>query len=52
MAILIIFNEEINDIIKIIKCLEGTSSLIKDASETIRNEVKEQKGGFSSTICY
>ena len=52
MTILIILNEEINDIIEIIKCLEGSSLLIKDASETIRTEVKEQKGGFSSTMCY
>ena len=35
-----------NDIIQIIKFLEGAGSLIKGASETIKNESKEQKGVF------
>ena len=35
-----------NDIIKIIKSLEESDLLIKDVSETIQNEAKEQKGGF------
>ena len=43
---LIIQNEEINDIMKIVKSLEGSGLLIKDDSETIKNEAKEQKGGF------
>ena len=46
MTTLIISNEEINDIIKIVKSLEESSLLIKGVSETIKNEVKEQKGGF------
>ena len=31
---------------KIIKSLKGSSLLIKDASETIKNEAKEEKGRF------
>ena len=45
-TILIISNEEMNDIMKIIKCLEESGLLIKGFSETIKNEAKEQKGGF------
>ena len=40
---LIISNEEINDILKI---LEETGLLIKSAIETIKNETKEQIGWF------
>ena len=43
---LIISNEEMNDITKIVKSLEESGLLIKDESETIKNEAKEQKGGF------
>ena len=43
---LIISNEKMNDIMKIIKFLEESGLLIKGASQTIKNEVKEQKGGF------
>ena len=35
-----------NDIMKIIKSLEESGLLIKGVSETIKNKVKEQKGGF------
>ena len=45
-AKLILFNEETNDITKIIKSLKKSALLIKGVSETIKNEVKEQKGGF------
>ena len=45
-AILIILNKEINYIMKIVKSLEESGLLIKDVSETIKNEGKEQKGGF------
>ena len=31
---------------KIVKSLEDTGLLIRDVSETIQNEAKEQKGGF------
>ena len=43
---LIIFNEEMNDVVKMIKSLEETGLLIKGVSETIENEVKQQKRGF------
>ena len=47
---LIISNEEINDIMKIIKSLEESGLLIKGFSKTIKNEVKEQKGGFQGML--
>ena len=34
------------DIIKITKSLEESGPLIKGISETIKNEAKEQNGGF------
>ena len=34
------------DIMKIVKSLEESELLIKDVSETIKNEAKEQKRGF------
>ena len=43
---LIISNEEINDIMKIVTSLEESELLIKCVSETIKNEAKEQKRGF------
>ena len=47
---LIISNEEMKDIMKIIKSLEDSGLLIKGVSETIQNEAKEQKGGFLSML--
>ena len=47
---LIISNEEMNDIVKIIKSLEEFGLLIKSVSDTIKNEAKEQKGGFLSML--
>ena len=46
MVTLIISNQEVKDIIKIVKPLEESGLLIKDVSETIENEAKEQKGQF------
>ena len=46
---LIISNDEIVDIIKIIKFLED-SGLLNGVTETVQNEVKEQKGGFLSML--
>ena len=46
VKILIILNEEMNDIMKINKSLEESVLLIKGVSKTIKNEKKEQKGGF------
>ena len=39
-------NEEMNDSMKIVKSLEEFGLFIKDVSQTIKNEAKEQKGGF------
>ena len=50
MTILKISNDEIEDIIKIVKSLEGSGLLLKGVTETVQNEVKEQKGGFLSTL--
>ena len=49
-AALIISNDEMNDIMKIIKSLEGSGLLIKGVSETIKNEAKQQKEGFLSML--
>ena len=35
-----------NHIVKIVKSLKESGLLIKGVSETIKNEAKEQKGGF------
>ena len=43
---LIISNEEMNDIMKIVKSLEESDLLKKSVSKTIENEAKEQKGRF------
>ena len=45
---LITSNDEVNDIIKIAKSLEDSGLLWKGVTETVQNEVKEQKGGFLS----
>ena len=42
----VIYNEEMNDITKIIKSLEEPGLLIKRKSKTSTDEAKEQKGGF------
>ena len=47
---LIISNEEMNHIIKIIQALEVPKILPKGATKTIKNETKEQKGGFLSML--
>ena len=39
-----------NDIMKIVNSLKGAGLVIKGVSETIENEVKEQKGGFLSML--
>ena len=46
MTTLIILNEEMDDIMKIIKSLEESGFLIKSVNETIKSETKEQMGGF------
>ena len=47
---LIILNDEMNDILKIVKSLENSGLLLKGVSETIQHEAKEQRGGFLSML--
>ena len=47
---LIISNEDMNNIIKIIQALEDSNILIKGVTKTIKNETKEQKDGFLSML--
>ena len=47
---LIIGQEDMNDIIKIIKALENSGILLKGVSKTIVNETKEHRGGFLSIL--
>ena len=47
---LIISNEEMNDIIKIVQTLEDSNILLKGVTKTIKDETKEQKGGFLSML--
>ena len=47
---LIIEEEDMNDIIKIIEALENSGILLKGISETIENETKEQRAGFLSML--
>ena len=49
-TVLIISNDEMWDIIKIVKSLEDSGLLLKEITETVQNEVKEQKGGFLSLL--
>ena len=47
---LIIEQEDIKDIMKIIKALENSGILLKGVSKTIKNETKVQRGGFLSML--
>ena len=38
------------DFIKIVKSLEDSGLLLKGVTESVQNEVKEQKGGFLSML--
>ena len=46
----IISNDEMDDILKIVKSLENSGVLLKGVSETIQHEAKEQRGGFLSML--
>ena len=50
MTTLIISNEEMNDIMKITKSLEGSGLLIKKVSWIVKHETKEQKVGFIEVL--
>ena len=47
---LIISNDAMKGVIKIVKSLEDSGSLLKGVSGTIQNEAKEQKRGFLSRL--
>ena len=47
---LIISNEGMIDKMKIVKALEDSNILLKGISKIIKNEAKEQKGGFLSML--
>ena len=47
---LIIEEEDMNDIMEIIEALENSGILLKRVSKTIKNETKEQRGGFLSML--
>ena len=47
---LIISNKDMDDLIKIVKSLEDSGLLLKGVTESVQNEVKEQKGGFLSML--
>ena len=50
MTTLIISNDEIHDIIKMVKSLEDSDLLLKGVTVIVQNEEKEQKGGFLSML--
>ena len=39
-----------DDLIKIVKSLEDSGLLLKGVTESVQNEVKEQKGGFLNML--
>ena len=39
-----------NDIMKIVQALEDSNILLKGVTKTIKNETREQKGGFLSML--
>ena len=47
---LIISNKDMEDLIKIVKSLEDSGLLLKGVTESVQNEIKEQKGGFLSML--
>ena len=47
---LIISNKDIEDLIKVVKSLEDSGLLLKGVTESVQNEVKEQKDGFLSML--
>ena len=47
---LIIEQEDMNDIMKVIEALENSGILLKGVSKTVENENKEQRGGFLSML--
>ena len=49
-ATLIISNKDIDDLIEVVKSLEDCGLLLKGVTESVQNEVKEQRCGFLSML--
>ena len=47
---LIISNKDMEDLIKIVKSLEDSGLLLNGVTESVKNEIKEQKSGFLSML--
>ena len=47
---LIISNDEIKDIIKIVKSVKDSALLLKGFSKTVQNEIREERGRFLSML--
>ena len=47
---LIISNDDMQDLLKIVKSLEDSGILLTGITETVKNEIKEKKGGFLSML--
>ena len=47
---LTISNNDVQDLLNIVKSLEDSGILLNRITETVKNEVKEQKGGFLSML--
>ena len=39
-----------NDIMKTVQAMEDSNILLKEFTKTIKNEIKEQKGGFLNML--
>ena len=39
-----------NDIMKVVQAIEDSSILLREVTKTIKNETKEEKGGFLSML--
>ena len=47
---LIISNKDMEDLIKVVKSLEDSGLLLNGVTESVENEVEEQRGGFLSML--
>ena len=47
---LIILNKDMDDLLKIVKSFEDSGLLLKGITESVQNEIKEQKFGFLSML--
>ena len=47
---LVISNDDMEDILKIVNSLEDSGLFLEEVSETMKNEAQEQKGGFFSML--